>query len=100
MRMTDLDDACRSSLYVLCEDTRALGDMQIRYRLYAMLAANERSRFFVSVAEEGEKNGRLVPRESLEEAAALYRTMLRATVAPCHFLEIAEDLDKERYGIY
>ena len=98
MKMTDLDAPCRDALYVLCEDTRAIGDTLVCYRLYATLEKGKSGRFFVSVAEEGEWDGALVPRAGLEEAAALYRTLLRGTVTPCHFLDIVEDLDKALYG--
>ena len=50
------------------------------------------------MAKLKERDGALVPREGLEEAAALYRTLLRGVVTPCHFLDIVEDLDRERYG--
>ena len=98
MRMTDLDAFCRDALYVLCEDIRAIGDTLVCYRLYATLQKGKSSRFFVSVAAEGEADAPLVPRAGLEEAAALYRALLRGTVTPCHFLDIVEDLDKEHYG--
>ncbi len=100
MKITELDAPVRASLYVLCEDTRAIGDRLVCYRLYATLERGKSSRFFVSVVEDGDEDGALVPREGLEEAAALYRTLLRATVTPCHFADIVRDLDKERYGVY
>ena len=98
MRITELEAPRRDALYVLCEDTRAIGDSIVRYRLYATLEKGKRGRFFVSITEEGACDGALVPREGLEEAAALYRTLLRGAVTPCHFLDIVEDLDRERYG--
>ena len=98
MKITELDALSRDALYVLCEDTRAIGDSIVCYRLYATLEMGKRGRFFVSITEEGEVDGALVPREGLEEAAALYRTLLRGVVTPCHFLDIVEDLDRERYG--
>ena len=100
MRISDLEAPCREALCVLCEELRAIGDSVISYRLYATLAKQERSRFFVSVTGEGEQDGTLVPREGLEEAASLYRILLRAGVTPCHFLDIVEDLDREMYGAY
>ena len=71
MKITELDALSRDALYVLCEDTRAIGDSIVCYRLYATLEKGKRGRFFVSVTEEGERDGALVPREGLEEAAAL-----------------------------
>lgn len=100
MRMTELDAPSRAALYMLCEDTRVIGDTCICYRLYATLAKGKKECFYVSIAEQGDEDGALVPREGLEEAAALYRTLLRAVVTPCHFLDIVEDLDRERYRAY
>ncbi|MBQ3064002.1 MAG: hypothetical protein IJC99_04295 [Clostridia bacterium] len=93
MRISDFDAAGRETLYVLCEDWRTVGGNQICYRLYASLAPDTHNRFFVSIVEGEIEDAPLVPRDGLEEAAALYRTLLRATVTPCHFLDIVEDLD-------
>ncbi len=100
MNVTDLRTAYGDSLYVLCEDMRTIGDTLVCYRLYATLEKGKSGRFFVSVCEEGGCDGALVPRAGLEEAAALYRTLVRGTVTPCHFLDIVEDLDNARYGIF
>ena len=100
MRITDLEEESRRALYILCEDFRAVGDTVFLYRLYATLPHGGRNRFFVSVASEGEEDGVLVPRDGLQEAADLYRTVVRELVAPCHFLDIVEDLDMAAHGVY
>ena len=92
MKMTDLDAKYRSTLYVLCEDCRVIGTTVVIYRLYATLARYGRNCFFVSVCEEGETDGALVPCEGLEKAAELYRVMVRSAVSPCHFLDVVQDL--------
>ena len=93
MKMTDLDVAYRSTLYVLCEDCRVIGSTVTLYRLYATLARHGRNCFFVSVSEEGEADCALVPCEGLEKAAELYRILVRTAVSPCHFLDVVQDLD-------